>query len=47
MILVDASAWVEADRATGSSVDLALTELIANDGPIAVTEPIVMDPSSD
>ncbi|WP_226344680.1 type II toxin-antitoxin system VapC family toxin [Agilicoccus flavus] len=43
MILVDTSAWVELDRATGSAVDLALADLIATDGPIAVTEPIVME----
>lgn len=43
MILVDTSAWVEFDRATGSTVDLRLTELIAADGPVAVTEPIVME----
>ncbi len=43
MILVDSSAWVEFDRATGSDVDQALTELIAADGPLAVTEPIVME----
>ncbi|GAB95762.1 hypothetical protein BJY21_001248 [Kineosphaera limosa] len=43
MILVDTSAWVEFDRATGSTVDEALTGLIADQGPIAVTEPIVME----
>ena len=43
MILVDTSAWVEFDRATGSPVYLALTALITADGPIAVTEPIVME----
>lgn len=43
MILVDTSAWVEYDRATSSPVDLALTDLVANDGPIAVTEPVVME----
>ncbi len=43
MILVDTSAWVEFDRATGSPVDLRLSELIAADGPIAVTEPVVME----
>ena len=43
MILADTSAWVEYDRATGSAVDLRLTELIAADGPIAVTEPVVME----
>ncbi len=43
MILADTSAWVEYDRATGSAVDLRLTELIAADGPLAVTEPVVME----
>jgi predicted nucleic acid-binding protein len=43
VILVDTSAWVEFDRATGSAVDLRLGELIAIDGPVAVTEPIVME----
>ena len=43
MILVDTSAWVEFDRATGSTVDTRLSELIADDGEIAVTEPVIMD----
>lgn len=43
MILADTSAWVEYDRATGSSVDERLTELIADDGPLVVTEPVVME----
>jgi predicted nucleic acid-binding protein len=43
MILADTSAWVEYDRATGSSVDRRLSELIASDGPIAVTEPVIME----
>ena len=43
MILADTSAWVEYDRATGSAVDVRLAELIAADGPVAVTEPIVME----
>ena len=43
MILADTSAWVEYDRATGSAIDLRLTELIAADGPIAVTEPVIME----
>lgn len=43
MILADTSAWVEFDRATGSPVDLRLMALIASDGPIAVTEPVVME----
>ncbi len=43
MILVDTSAWVEYDRATGSSVDRRLAELIEGSGPVAVTEPIIME----
>lgn len=43
MILVDTSAWVEYDRATGSAVDRRLTELIAADAPVAVTEPVIME----
>lgn len=43
MILVDTSAWVEYDRATGSSVDSRLSDLIETEGPIAVTEPILME----
>lgn len=43
MILADTSAWVEYDRATGSPADLRLTELIASDGPVAVTEPVFME----
>ena len=43
MILADTSAWVEYDRATGSAVDLRLTELIAAGGPVAVTEPVIME----
>ncbi len=43
MILADTSAWVEYDRATGSAVDQRLSELIATDGPLAVTEPVVME----
>jgi predicted nucleic acid-binding protein len=34
---------VEYDRATGSGVDERLRELIANDGPLAVTEPVLME----
>jgi predicted nucleic acid-binding protein len=37
------SAWVEYDRATGSVVDRRLTELIRDDGPLAVTEPVIME----
>lgn len=43
MILADTSAWVEYDRATGSAVDQRLTALIADGGPLAVTEPVVME----
>jgi predicted nucleic acid-binding protein len=43
VILADTSAWVEYDRATGSPVDRRLTGLIAGDGPLSVTEPVVME----
>jgi predicted nucleic acid-binding protein len=43
VILADTSAWVEFDRATGSSVDHRVNELISSDGPLAVTEPVVME----
>ena len=43
MILVDSSAWVEFDRATGSRVDSRLTELIATTDEVAVTEPVIME----
>jgi predicted nucleic acid-binding protein len=43
VILVDTSAWVEYDRATESSVDRRLTALIESDGPVAVTQPVVME----
>lgn len=43
MILADTSAWIEYDRATGSMVDRRLTELIETTGPVAVTEPVMME----
>jgi predicted nucleic acid-binding protein len=43
MILADTSAWIEYDRATGSAVDRRLTHLIDQDGPLAVTEPVIME----
>jgi len=43
VILADTSAWVEYDRATGSAVDQRVTALITTDGPLAVTEPVVME----
>jgi predicted nucleic acid-binding protein len=43
VILADTSAWVEYDRATGSSVHRRLRELIAEGGGLAVTEPVIME----
>jgi predicted nucleic acid-binding protein len=43
VILADTSAWVEYDRATGSAVDQRLTELISTNGPLAVTEAVMME----
>ena len=43
MILADTSAWVEYDRGTESEVDRRLTELVESDGPVAVTEPVIME----
>jgi predicted nucleic acid-binding protein len=43
MILADTSAWVEFDRGTGSTVHRRLAGLIADDGPLAVTEPVAME----
>ncbi|HWG74734.1 MAG TPA: PIN domain nuclease [Acidimicrobiales bacterium] len=43
MILADTSAWVEYDRGTGSAVDRRIRGLIAADGPLAVTEPVMME----
>lgn len=43
MILADTSAWVEYDRATGSAVDQRLIELIRDEGPLVVTEPVLME----
>jgi predicted nucleic acid-binding protein len=43
VILADTSAWVEFDRATGSPVDRRLQQLIETSGPLAVSEPVVME----
>jgi predicted nucleic acid-binding protein len=43
MIIADTSAWVEYDRATGSATDRRLAGLIADEGPVAVTEPVIME----
>jgi predicted nucleic acid-binding protein len=43
VILVDTSAWVEYDRSTESPADRRLTDLVRTDGPVAVTEPVIME----
>jgi len=43
VILADTSAWVEYDRATGTAVDQRVAELIATDGPLMITEPVLME----
>jgi hypothetical protein len=43
VILADTSAWVEYDRATGSPAHLRVRELIESDGPLRVTDPVVME----
>jgi predicted nucleic acid-binding protein len=43
VILADTSAWVEFDRATGSAVDVRVATLIAQEGILAVTEPVLME----
>lgn len=43
MILADTSAWIEYDRATGSTVDKRVAALIAAGGPLAVTEPVMIE----
>ena len=43
MILADTSAWVEYDRATGSTADQRIAELISTDGALMFTEPVLME----
>ncbi|MBO0714133.1 MAG: PIN domain nuclease [Acidimicrobiales bacterium] len=43
MILADTSAFLEYDRGTGSTVDRRMVDLIKDEGPLAVTEPVVME----
>jgi len=43
VILADTSAWVEYDRATRSTADQRVAELIATDGALMVTEPVLME----
>jgi len=44
VILVDTSAWIEFDRATGSTTHLAVRQLIEGGGSeLGVSEPILME----
>jgi predicted nucleic acid-binding protein len=43
VILADTSAWVEYDRATGSPAERRLAELIDTAGPVAITDPVLME----
>lgn len=43
MILADTSAWIEYDRATGTTVDKRVRSLIRNDAQLMVTEPVIME----
>src|SRR5439155_8601888 len=43
MILAATSAWVKYDRATGSAVHRRVAQLIAAEGPLSVTEPVIME----
>jgi predicted nucleic acid-binding protein len=43
VILVETSAWIEFDRATGSTIDCTLTDLIRDQADISVTEPVLME----
>lgn len=43
MILADTSAWIEYDRGSASPVHLRMRDLIASAGPLATTEPVVME----
>lgn len=43
LVLADTSAWVESDRGTDSAAGHRLDELIAADGPLAWTEPVLME----
>ena len=42
-VLADTSAWVELDRDTGSGPAERLDALTAADGPLAYTEPVLME----
>jgi hypothetical protein len=43
MILIDTSAWIEYDRATGSDVHLRVRELVRSQAEIVSTEPVLME----
>ena len=43
MILVDTSAWIEYQRATGSLADLRLTRAIETDEPLATTGLVLLE----
>jgi predicted nucleic acid-binding protein len=43
VILADTSAWIEFDRATGSSAHLRLRDLISRNDELAVTEPVIAE----
>jgi predicted nucleic acid-binding protein len=43
VILADTSAWVEYDRASDSPAGRRLQGLIADEGALAVTEPVIME----
>jgi predicted nucleic acid-binding protein len=43
VILADSSAWIEYLRGTDSTARLRVQELIETRGPLAVTEPVVME----
>ena len=43
MILADTSAWIEFDKATGSTVDMRMADLVADGDRLAVTEPVLME----
>lgn len=43
MILADTSAWIEMLRATESSLDATMVDLIDSGTPLHVTEPVVME----
>lgn len=43
MILVDSSAWIEFQRATGSAVDERLTKAIETDEPLATPGLVVLE----